>query len=300
MKQLLFSCFLFLASLSILALNGFTLIDPLIPKDEILRGGPPKDGIPALNHPKFIHGSKAVSSFSKEDYALIIKGNKTTKAYPISILNWHEVVNDEIDGRNVVISYCPLCGAGIVFDSMVKNRKLTFGVSGLLYQSDVLLYDKETESLWSQLLLKSVNGKEKGSTLKIYPSSHVNLRKYLEEKPETLVLSKDTGFLRDYSRNPYGDYESSNTLYFPVNTLPKSRHYKEWSLIILSKDPLIIPLSSLEKKMGRISLKTKLGKIIVQYNKDTREMTCFNKASYCVTGYFFALKTFYPNARIYP
>ncbi|OUR97954.1 hypothetical protein A9Q84_06465 [Halobacteriovorax marinus] len=285
--------------MSAYGMNGFNLEGTLIPRKNILKGGPPRDGIPAINHPLFISSDKAEKIYSIDDYAIVVSTAKETKAYPISVLNWHEIVNDIVGDTHLVISYCPLCGTGMVFYSKQENAQLSFGVSGLLYQSDVLLYDKQTESLWSQLLLKSVSGKYKGSKLKIFPSMHVRLIKFLKENPKTRVLSKETGFSRDYSRNPYANYEKTNTLYFPINVRPKKYHFKEWSLIILSKNPVIVPMSSLKNSKGRVLIKTKGEKVLIQYNKETRELNCLGQVSQCVSGYFFALKTFYPQAKIH-
>ena len=135
-----------------IALCGFDTSRHSIPVDDIYDGGPGKDGIPAILHPKFISAEEADQTFlKKSDRILGIVQNGQAKAYPIKILNWHEIVNDRIGGASIVVTYCPLCGTGMVFDTKVNGRELTFGVSGLLYQSDMLLYDHQTESLWSQI-----------------------------------------------------------------------------------------------------------------------------------------------------
>ena len=138
--------------------NGFYLKNSSIPINEILAGGPSKDGIPAINNPKFIT-AKAAKFLKPDDRVIGVFYSGVAKAYPIRILNWHEIVNDEIKNIPFVVSFCPLCGTGVVFSSTIKGQKLTFGVSGLLYNSDVLFYDKQSESLWSQLLAKAVTGK---------------------------------------------------------------------------------------------------------------------------------------------
>ena len=135
---------------AVIALCGFDTSRHSIPVDDIYDGGPGKDGIPAILHPKIISAEEAGQTFlKKSDRILGIVQNGQAKAYPIKILNWHEIVNNRIGGGSMVVTYCPLCGTGMVFDTKVNGRKLTFGVSGLLYQSDMLLYDHQTESLWS-------------------------------------------------------------------------------------------------------------------------------------------------------
>ena len=144
--------------------NGFQVQPHAIPLEEILSGGPPKDGIPALMDPKFLSANE-VDFLSPQDRVLGIQGTQQAKAYPITILNWHEIVNDTLDGTPVVITYCPLCGTGMGFLRTVGPHPLTFGVSGLLYQSDVLMYDHQTESLWSQIAMQAVTGKSLGQHL---------------------------------------------------------------------------------------------------------------------------------------
>jgi len=148
-------------------LTGFSLSPTLIPADQILSGGPPKDGIPALTNPNTESAQHASLWLQEHDLVLGIVIQGKARAYPIRILNWHEIINDRIRGKSFVISYCPLCGSGMAFDT--DDR---FGVSGMLYQSDVLLYDKKTESLWSQLMMQAVAGSRTGEKLKLLPVKH--------------------------------------------------------------------------------------------------------------------------------
>ncbi len=208
-------------------LNGFSLEDALIPPSQIYSGGPDKDGIPSLDNPEFVKVPDA-DFIKDEDRVLGITINGVSKAYPVKILNWHEIVNDSIREVFFAITYCPLCGSGVAFDSSIDGQVLSFGVSGLLYNSDVLLYDRETESLWSQLLSKAVTGKYRGESLKMLPVKHTTWADWKYLHPATLVLSKNTGYKRSYSRNPYSGYEQSQHLYFPVfNKAPKKYHPKE-------------------------------------------------------------------------
>lgn len=219
----------FLAPFSLAASqkNGFVITDPLIPASEIFAGGPPKDGIPAIVTPKFVSAEK--SQFLENNakiLGIVIDG--VAKAYPIKILNWHEIVNDKIKNKSFVVSYCPLCGTGLIFETIVAGENLTFGVSGLLYNSDVLFYDHQSESLWSQLLTKAISGKFKGSKLKLLASEHTTWERWKNLYPNSLVLSTETGFNRDYTKNPYAGYDKSRTLYFKVsNQAPEIYHPKE-------------------------------------------------------------------------
>ena len=130
--------------------NGFDVSDALVPTGQIFWGGVPRDGIPAIDEPKFVPPEKA--KFLRDwDRVLGVFHNGIAKAYPIKIMEKHEVVNDKFDGQAVTVTYCPLCFSGMTFDTQGKHGHLSFGVSGLLYNSDVLLYDRQTESLWSQI-----------------------------------------------------------------------------------------------------------------------------------------------------
>ena len=174
--------------------NGFDLSNSSLPPEEIIRGGPPRDGIPALTDPKMIAAGDA--NFLKPADRIVgitLKGQ--SRAYPISILNWHEIVNDNIDGQQYAVTYCPLCGTAVAFDATIDGDSTEFGVSGLLYNSDVLLYDRDTESLWSQILSEAVSGERIGSKLTLLPVSHTTWRDWREKHPDTLVLSDDTGHL---------------------------------------------------------------------------------------------------------
>jgi hypothetical protein len=232
--------------------NGFDLADSMIPVKEIRRGGPPRDGIPALNYPAFVPAEDA--GYVKPDdrvIGVVIKGKP--RAYPIKVLNWHEVVNDVIGKQNFVITYCPLCGTGMVFGSNfsdgVREGALVFGVSGLLYNSDVLLYDRQTESLWSQIMGKAVTGKLKNSSLKQLPAFHTNLKEWLNRYPNSEVLAVDSRNQGDYERNPYEGYEKTKRLMFKVNNKSSlDFHPKEWVLgLKVGEKTMAFPFSELRQ-----------------------------------------------------
>jgi len=207
--------------------NGFDVSNALIDADEIVSGGPKKDGIPAIDQPKFV-AAKHVDFLTPTERVLGLVIAGVAKAYPVKILNWHEIVNDRIRGNAFVVTYCPLCGTGVAFWSNIRGLNLKFGVSGLLYNSDVLFYDRQTESLWSQIDAKAVSGKLAGAELQQLVLSHTTWSDWLERHPYTLVLSTKTGYLRSYNINPYAGYEESRKLYFQMNhKAPKTYHPKE-------------------------------------------------------------------------
>ena len=177
--------------------NGFELDDALVPPDEILNGGPGRDGIRSLDYPAFVSAGDA--AFLKDkDRVLGLELNGVARAYPIRILNYHEIVNDAFGDHAVVVTYCPLCNSGIAFDATVDRVRLEFGVSGLLYNSDVLLYDRQTGSLWSQIEKMAISGDMKGTALTAFPLRHTTWRDWVARYPDTEVLSDETGFRRNY------------------------------------------------------------------------------------------------------
>ncbi len=207
--------------------NGFDVSNAIIPTDEILAGGPPKDGIPALSDPELID-AEAASYLKPDDRIIGVTLGGVSRAYPIAILNWHEIVNDTIKNQRFAVTYCPLCGTGVAFYSDIAGKTTDFGVSGLLYNSDVLLYDRETESLWSQIMGQAIAGAHVGKKLKAFPISHTTWRDWVKQHPDTQVLSTNTGYSRDYGRNPYRGYDQSRQLYFSVNQrIPDTYHPKE-------------------------------------------------------------------------
>lgn len=140
-------------------------------------------------------------------------------------MNYHEIVNDRFNGTPVVLTYCPLCRSGIAFMARVAGRDMTFGVSGLLYNSDVLMYDRQTEPLWSQLLMQAVSGPSSGTLLTMIPTRLTSWQEWKTEYPQTMILTTKAGYRRNYSKNPYKAYDTYDELMFPVNTqndlLPK-------------------------------------------------------------------------------
>ena len=210
--------------------NGFDVSNALVPVDRILRGGPPRDGIPSINDPAFTHPDEA-SLWRADDLMLTFDAGETRFAYPVGILNWHEIVNHDLTGTPLLITFCPLCGTGIAFDPRVDGRQLTFGVSGLLYNSDLLMYDHQTESLWSQIEGRAISGPLVGTELRPVAIRHELWGRWLERVgSDGQVLSTDTGYRRNYRMSPYGDYDHSERLYFQVTHTSQKYHPKTWVL----------------------------------------------------------------------
>ncbi len=298
------TCLLLILSFNLPALaqtlNGFELSKALINPLEIKKGGPGRDGIPALNYPQFVSSTEAI--FLKDtDLVIGLSIGNEAKAYPINILNWHEIVNDSINEQPVVITYCPLCGSGIVFNALVKEQALTFGVSGLLYNSDVLLYDTQTESLWSQMMLKAINGPLSAKKLALLHSDLTTWKEWKERHPSSLVLSDKTGFKRDYRKNPYQGYTETKETYFPVNATSEKLPPKERVLGIQVKSGFkAYPYSELAKQEGIIKDVFKGTEINIRYNPTTKTAVLVSPQQInSVSSYWFAWYAFHPYTKVY-
>lgn len=190
----------------------------IIDLELILSGGPGKDGIPSIDNPKFVSSEEASSFLAGEYEGLLVELNGEKRFYPYNILVWHEIVNDSLGGESIAVTFCPLCASGIVFDRSIGNEVLEFGVSGLLYESNLLMYDRSTESLWSQIEGRGVVGERVGIELDIIDSQLVMYDDVLSNHSDAKILSTDTGFSRDYDFYPYGDYDTNDdSFYFPVS-----------------------------------------------------------------------------------
>ena len=174
---------------------------------EILSGGPPKDGIPALDGPQFVHADKETRIADREPVITLALDGHPARAYPIRYLTWHEIVNDRIGGAPVTVTFCPLCNSAMVFDGRVRGRTLTFGVTGKLRNSDMVMYDRETQSWWQQAQGIGIVGEMTGTELRQLPSWMESWADFKAAHPQGLVMAEPS-YPRDYGRNPYRGYDS--------------------------------------------------------------------------------------------
>jgi len=181
-----------------------------VPLDEIVGGGPARDGIPSIDEPKFLSTAE-VDFLSDEEPGIALSLNGIDRFYPFQILVWHEIVNDELGGQEVLVTYCPLCLSGVVFDPVVQGEQVEFGTSGKLWQSNLVMYDRKTDSLWSQILGEAIVGDATGSKLQILASDQTKYGQWRKEYPNGQVLSRDTGARRFYGSDPYGNYYGNNS-----------------------------------------------------------------------------------------
>jgi len=196
---------------------AFDLKGVTVPVGEIRSGGPPKDGIPALTGPKLIAGTDA-AYLRPEDRVIGVVVESEARAYPLRILDYHEIVNDRVGKLPFAVTYCPLCDSAAVFDRRTPLGEREFGVSGLLYNSNVLMYDRggRPESLWSQVKTEGISGPAAGKSLAVLPVELTTWKDWLARHPRTKVLSVETGHRRDYRRSPYAGYFAHPELMFPA------------------------------------------------------------------------------------
>lgn len=305
-RQLLFCLAVIAAGVPVALLaqemNGFDLKDALIASEQIHAGGPPKDGIPAIDQPSFIAAGSA--SFLRNDETVLglVRGG-IARAYPIRILNWHEVVNDRYGDDAVVVTFCPLCGTGVAFDARIDGRVLSFGVSGLLYNSDVLLYDRQTQSLWSQLLAQAISGPMKGQRLTMLPLTHTTWADWRASHPATKVLSLLTGKIRPYARDPYAGYESSEQIMFPVAFRSAGYHPKERVLgVRIGEQTKAYPFVELGKTSGVVSDRIGDTALTIRFDRKASRATAHTadgRQLAAVVGYWFAWYAFYPTTAVF-
>lgn len=282
--------------------NGFDLTNASVDAEKIKSGGPPRDGIPSLDNPKFILQNQA-DYLEDSDRVLGIRRNGMAKAYPIRILTWHEIVNDRVGNEPVLVTYCPLCGSGMAFKSTVANRNLEFGVSGLLYNSDVIMYDRQTESLWPQLKAKAISGPLKGMELEQIPLTHTTWKDWVSKHPETKVLSKKTGYNRNYNKDPYAGYEDSRQTYFPVDNQGDDYHPKDLVMgVIQGEEQVAYPFPELENAKVPFEDQIDGKKVTVHFDEENRSgriVTENGEELPSVTMYWFAWSAFYPDGKVY-
>ena len=198
----------------------------IVPLDKIKSGGPPKDGIPSIDNPKFVPVSE--SQFVPDTTFVIgldINGEK--RAYPLFIMVWHEIVNDSVGGVPVAVTYCPLCFTNQVFERVIDGKEVEFGTSGKLYNSNLVMYDRLTDSYWSQALGVAITGELTGYELKRIPFDVISWADWKTLHPDTLVLTTETGHIRSYGVDPYGDYYTDPRILFPVEHEDDRMHPKE-------------------------------------------------------------------------
>lgn len=182
-----------------------------VPYDEIFSGGPPKDGIPAIDTPQFVTVAQADAWLQPREPVVLVQVDNDARAYPLQILTWHEIVNDTVGGLPLTVTFCPLCNTAIAFERTPAGRVLDFGTTGRLRFSNLIMYDRQTESWWQQAGGDSIAGELAGSQLTFYPATIIAWDEFKAAHPDGQVLSRETGFGRNYGSNPYVGYDDVNS-----------------------------------------------------------------------------------------
>lgn len=178
---------------------------------EFQSGGPPRDGIPPIDEPKFVSVATADEDIAEREPVILVEHSGEARVYPINILIWHEIVNDVIRGTPVAVTFCPLCNTAIVFDRRIGGKTLDFGTTGKLRNSDLVMWDRQTESWWQQFGGEALVGRYAGERLEQLPARIVGWGEIKREFSSARVLSRDTGYSRSYGQNPYEGYDDVDT-----------------------------------------------------------------------------------------
>lgn len=282
--------------------QSFSFNDLTIDRNKILAGGVRKDDIPAISKPKFIT-AKHARHVRPKDRVVGVTIDGEARAYPITILNHHEIINDSIRGTPVAVTFCPLCDSAVVFDRRTPIGVREFGVSGLLYNSNVLMYDRaETEGLWSQLAKAGVSGPGSSKTLKPLPLDLTTWQDWQTRHPNTTVLSLETGYRRNYRRNQYAQYLKTQKLMFPV--MPYSDRFPAKMPVIgaWSGDAYkAYPQSAFYRSQTRIDDTLNGKKLSIEFSLKDQSMRIISadEGVHWMYAFWFAWYAFHPDTEVF-
>jgi len=282
--------------------NDFT--GATIAKADLLQGCFGKDCIPSIDNPTFESVQKADTWLTPDDRIFALNFNGVVRAYPQRIMNWHEIVNDDVNSTPIAITFCPLCGSALAFERKVDGVITEFGVSGKLHNSDLVMYDRYEGNLWQQITGEAIVGPaaRRNETLVKVPITTVEWSQWKTEHPETEVLSRDTGFTRNYDQYPYGTYEENDELIFGVKGLDTSLQIKTpvYGIEVegLSKaypETVFDEDKTISDQLGDISLSLKKdadGDILITRIDTGEQITP-------IRLFWFAWAAFHPNTELY-
>lgn len=206
---------------------GFDLTRLAVPRAGLAASGLPKDGLPTLDRPPVMPGAEVAATYRArkkylvaDDEVIGVVVNGEARAYPLRVLNWHEIVNDVLGGKPIAVTYSPLSDGTAVFDRVMDGKTVEFGVSGLLYDSNLVMYDRGGASLWNQLRAEAIAGPAVGTQLRILPCARTRWGPWLATHPKTTVLRPDPNYFERYRRDPYGNYVVTGKPRFPADPMP--------------------------------------------------------------------------------
>lgn len=272
-----------------------------IPIGEVLSGGPPKDGIPAISNPKYV-SAKQANFLRPNDRVIGVNSNGHSRAYPLKLLNYHEIINDQLGSMPIAVTYCPLCDSAVVFDRRTPLGEREFGVSGLLYNSNVLMFDRSNvESLWSQIKGEGVSGPGAGMKLTVLPMELTTWGSWQHRYPNTDVVALDVGHQRNYDSSPYVRYFKQPSLMFPAKPISNVLPLKEPVLGLWDETAAVaIPVSAFGKESIQIekSLNGKKFTVAFDSNDRTLRIVSADAGLQWMNAFWFAWYAFRPNTEI--
>jgi len=282
------------------SLNGFDLGGALLPREEIRAGGPPRDGIESVNEPEFVAVEEA-HWVAKRNPVLGVAVGEEAHVYPVHLIEPHQIVNDEVGGVPVVVTYDPLVAVPRTHRREVDGRTLSFGVSGLVYNSNFLLYDRETESLWLQFTGEAIAGPMAGKKLERIPIRQELLGSWLSRQPLSRVLSRPRPTKIDYRYSRYTRYMVQDKIVFPVTARDDRFHAKELVLgVVVDGRPRAYLGSLVTKAGGKVEDELGGKKVGLVYSTDDGIFSYDVEEGVDVTeAYWFAWKAFHPDTEIW-
>jgi hypothetical protein len=281
------------------ATNGFDVDDAAVPRAEILGGGPPRDGIRSVDTPRFVAPGE-VNWVRQESPVLSVTVDDQTHVYPVHLVEYHQVVNDQIAGRPVLLTYDPLAGVPRAFEGDSGGEAKSFGVSGLIHNHNFLLYDRETESLWQQISGEAIAGKSKGTVLRPIRVRQEPYGAALARSPRARVLARPSGKI-DYAISPFQRYWQTNELLFPVKAQDDRFHLKEMVLGLRAAGRSRAYLGSLVTASGGVVEDEFAGKK-VRFQYDAEQGTFLHEIPEgieVIEAYWLAWKAFFPDTEIW-
>jgi len=283
---------------ALLEVFNLTQADSDVAFDSLMQACAARDCIPSIDQPVYV-ATHDVDYLRDDDLVMTLSHNGITRAYPIRILDHHEIVNDVFGADPIAITYCPLCGSGLAFDRRQDGQVLEFGVSSLLHNSDLVMYDRQTESLWQQITGEAFAGKSRGSQLKALPLSMVTWSDWRAQYPNAEVLTVEGVRTDSYQKTAYGDYAESERIYMPVSATDARLHPKRMILgmeigeqaIAIDSEWLAEEKSWSDDSRGKKLLVTMNDTGEVKASFDNKPITVHNM-------YWFAWYTFHPNTAL--
>lgn len=243
-----------------------------VPFDEIFSGGPSKDGIPAIDDPVFESIEAARGWLIGSSPVISLEINGEARAYPLAVLTWHEIANDVVGGVPVIVTFCPLCHTALVYDRTVDGAVHDFGVSGNLRFSDMVMYDRQTETWWQQATGFGIVGELTGAKLDFLPAQLIGLDQFAEAYPDGMVMSRDTGYVRDYGENPYTGYDTPDLQPFLFDGVTDGRLGPKERVVTLgeqgSPGPISFPYSEL-REVGAVNIDFQGDPVVVLWTPGT-------------------------------